>query len=110
MPNPKYQKGYRFEQKVRKYFEQKDCLVFRSAGSKGIADLIVIPKYIYPHTILIQCKTNGKITKQEVEKLDAIINKYIWCEFWLAYQDKEGLKFLERRQNHKKNLWIPTKI
>jgi len=56
-------KGIRYEYKVRDIYRKKGCYVVRSAGSKGLFDLIAIHpelKKIY----LIQCKA-GNITKKE---------------------------------------------
>jgi len=73
LPNKKYQKGYRFENRVKKFYEGLGYFVVRSAGSHSPADLIAIKtkhnKGIYPFVLLIQCKTDGKISPAERQKL-----------------------------------------
>jgi Holliday junction resolvase len=67
MTNKHYQKGYTFEKRVQKYFEERDFFVVRSAGSKGVADLVVIRPYRLP--IFVQCKYGKNITTEEKMKL-----------------------------------------
>lgn len=78
MVNKNYVKGRTFEYKIKKQFEDKGYLVFRTAGSHSVADLIAFPKlgdwfrgkklgYV---PILIQCKaTTGKGYSAEVAQL-----------------------------------------
>jgi len=62
----KYRKGHRWELKVKKMWEEKDYVVYRSAGSKGAADLIALKD---GKIVLIQVKVNRKPTRSEVAKL-----------------------------------------
>lgn len=78
MVNKNYVKGANFERKIKKQYEDKGYLVFRTAGSHSVADLIAFPKlgdwfrgkklgYV---PILIQCKaTTGKGYSAEVAQL-----------------------------------------
>ncbi|MEM1668908.1 MAG: restriction endonuclease [Thermofilaceae archaeon] len=50
-----YQKGRNFEYLIRKKLESKGFLVIRSAGSKGLFDLVAIKEN---EVYLIQCKKN----------------------------------------------------
>jgi len=50
-----YQRGYRFERRVRKFLEGLGFQVMRSAGSKGPADLAAFGK---GETWLVACKTD----------------------------------------------------
>lgn len=64
----RYTRGRAFEWRIRKYYEQHDFLVTRSAGSKGKADLVAVRKWDSsgahteclncrrPEVLLIQCK------------------------------------------------------
>jgi len=78
----KYQKGTKFEYLVKAKMEQKGYFVIRSAGSKGVFDLIAFsPKNwderrlknncIYPdyHILAIQCKSVGKISKEQIDEI-----------------------------------------
>jgi len=74
----KYQKGTQFEYLIKTKLEQKGYLIIRSAGSKGVFDLIAFsPKnwderrliYSEYHILAIQCKTIGRINKKQVEVL-----------------------------------------
>jgi len=62
----KYRKGHRWELKVKKMWEEKGYVVYRSAGSKVAADLIVLKN---GQIVLIQVKVNNKPTRKEVLKL-----------------------------------------
>jgi len=62
----KYRKGHRWELKVKKMWEAKGYVVYRSAGSKGAADLIALKD---GKIVLIQVKINNKPTREEVAKL-----------------------------------------
>ena len=57
-----YQRGANFEREVKKYLEEMGYYVMRSAGSKGLADLIALKK---GKTLLIQCKISGDISPKE---------------------------------------------
>jgi len=76
MVNKNYQKGRAFEYKIKKAYEKSGYLVFRSAGSHSIADLIAIHPSGLVH--LIQCKATSfeKIDKKEIETLKRIANMY----------------------------------
>ncbi len=58
----RYQSGYAFERRVRKMLEGMGYYVIRSAGSKGIADLVALGKSI---KVLVQCKRSGAISAEE---------------------------------------------
>jgi len=62
----RYKKGHRWELKVKKMWEAKGFVVYRSAGSKGAADLIALKD---GKIVLIQVKVNNKPTRKEVLKL-----------------------------------------
>lgn len=67
MTNKRYQSGRNFEYRVKRYFETQGYFVVRSAGSKGIADLIAISP---DGTVsLVQCKLYGTISVKEYEEL-----------------------------------------
>jgi len=62
MPNNYYIRGRRFEYQLKKDLEKQGWLVFRTAGSHGIYDLIaLIDNYKGDVLVrLIQCKTTDK--------------------------------------------------
>ena len=62
----RYKKGHRWELKVKKMWEAKGFVVYRSAGSKGAADLIALKN---GKIVLIQVKVNKKPKCSEVAKL-----------------------------------------
>ena len=74
-----YDKGARQENQLKKIKEAEGAYVIRSAGSKGLFDLVVI----YPkHTQLIQVKTYGQ--KVDLEPLWAFPlphNTSIWIYY-----------------------------
>lgn len=60
----RYARGRQFEYRVKRYYENKGWFVIRSAGSKGIADIVAIsPDAIQIH--FIQCKRAGYLSKSE---------------------------------------------
>ncbi|TVL96974.1 MAG: hypothetical protein CV087_22975 [Candidatus Brocadia sp. WS118] len=72
--NKAYQKGYRFELRVRNYYQKLGYYVRRSYASKGIEDLIAIKARdcITSEVLLIQCKHNRKyipLSKKEKTNL-----------------------------------------
>jgi len=72
--NKAYQKGYRFELRVRNYYQKLGYYVRRSYASKGIEDLIAIKARdcITSEVLLIQCKNNRRyipLSKKEKSNL-----------------------------------------
>jgi hypothetical protein len=90
MPNKNYVNGRAFEYKVKKWAEKEmDYTVFRTAGSHGIADLILFPDpnhdklYTYRPVELVQCKNRAGL-KEAPEKVQALVdlaaeNKAVAC-------------------------------
>lgn len=71
----KYSRGRAFEYRVKAYYEKHGWFVIRSAGSKGVADLVAIaPEGKYIH--FVQCKLHGSISPDERQKLFSIAEKY----------------------------------
>ena len=76
-----YEKGKNFENYVKRKLEAKGYLVARSAGSKGVFDLVAIPptrEGFVPSCIIlgIQCKAHGKISQVEKQKIIETAKKY----------------------------------
>ena len=76
MTNRNYERGRRFEYKVKKYYENKGYTVLRTSGSHGFADLVAVKNSFLSWRqnktktiIFIQCK-NQKPTKQEIKKFE----------------------------------------
>jgi len=65
-------KGRRFENYVKDKLERNGYYVARSAGSKGVFDLIAVKD---GKVIGIQCKL-GRISKSEIEKIISTAKKY----------------------------------
>jgi Holliday junction resolvase len=61
-----YEKGRRWEWKVKKQWEAEGYIVKRVAGSKGTADLIAVKD---SQVYFIQVKVNRKPTQTELDKL-----------------------------------------
>jgi len=62
----RYRKGHRWELKIKKMWEEKGYVVYRSAGSKDAADLIELKD---GKIVLIQVKVNKKPSRSKVAKL-----------------------------------------
>jgi Holliday junction resolvase len=116
MSNKNYNRGANFERKVKKYLESKKYLVFRSAGSHSVADLIAFPTtstkmidiqiFNTSNPWLIQCKTgSAKMSQKEIDDLYilsydyglnpilATINKKKRLEFFLLTQGRRLYEF-----------------
>jgi Holliday junction resolvase len=94
MPNKNYVKGANFERQVKKYYEERGYLVFRTAGSHSPADLIAFPplgniKEWQP--ILIQCKATDKVRLNELEELKQVALKYYLVAL-LAKKEKNTIE------------------
>lgn len=84
MPNRNYQKGTRFERKVidhlagneREGIEGFGYTVVRAAGSKGDSKADLIAFHPTLPIMLIQCKTDGKISKAEWDRLYEVASWY----------------------------------
>jgi len=71
----RYRKGYRFEIRVKEDLEEKGYFVIRSAGSKGVFDLIAIAPN-GKEILGIQCKAGGKIPSEEKQEIIKVAEKY----------------------------------
>lgn len=74
-PN-RYAKGARFEHKVGDDLAARGYTVVRAAGSKGDAKADLIAFHPANPMMLVQCKTNGKISKAEWDRLYEVAGWY----------------------------------
>ena len=66
--NKNYERGRRFEYKIKTFFMRRGYYVTRSAGSHGAADLVALKRGKRP--LLIQCKYgSGGISMEEQNEL-----------------------------------------
>lgn len=63
MPNKHYILGRQFEYRRKKHWEKAGYLVFRTAGSHGFFDLILISPV--GRTLLVQCKRTQTLKQAE---------------------------------------------
>lgn len=68
-----YERGRRFEYKIKKMLEKVGFTVFRTAGSHGDVDLIAINN---TETFLLQLKYGKPITKADRKKFFMFQNKF----------------------------------
>jgi Holliday junction resolvase len=66
VPTTAYRRGYEFERRVARYYEQQGCHVCRSSGSHGPFDLTVVCRGV---PIGVQCKTDGRLSPAEEERM-----------------------------------------
>lgn len=72
-----YKKGQNFESYIKRKLEKHGYFVVRSAGSKGVFDLIAFPPDDYISKPLgIQCKTHDKFTEHEKQRMIETAEKY----------------------------------
>lgn len=88
-----YRIGRNFEYRTIAYFRSRGYYCQRSYASKGLYDVIAIPPRINPdqRTLLIQCKKNGYVPKEEREKLKA--NDKWWGVTIIACTKKHKIMF-----------------
>lgn len=87
MGGKQYQKGAAFENKVKHDMEAEGYLVTRSAKSHGPWDLMCW--CAESSCVLIQCKTNGKISRADKAYLVDLAERNK-CRVLLAYKDSKG--------------------
>ncbi len=80
-----YKKGKEFENYIARKLREQGFYVARSAGSKGVFDLIAIPPVVNKagkrtdrkHKIYgIQAKVNGNFTKHDIDIMKEVGRKY----------------------------------
>lgn len=87
----KYSKGAKFERDVIKYLEKKGMYCIRSAGSKGIADIIAFKRYMNKTFVyLIQCKFgNASMSKKDKELLMNVAYKHGFIPLYIHRKKHE---------------------
>ena len=68
-----YQRGVRFEYKVKKEYEERGCYVIRSAGSHGLFDLVAVDE---TGVEFIQCKYGCDIKESELQQLHVFAKEH----------------------------------
>ena len=69
----RYVKGRRFEYKTKKEYEDKGYIVFRTAGSHGLVDLIAVRN---DEILFIQCKS-GYMSYNKAREVYDMLQKLI---------------------------------
>lgn len=90
----RYSKGAKFEREVIKFLEKKGMYCIRSAGSKGIVDVIALKRYCNTTFVyLIQCKYgNATMSKQDKKKLVDLANEFEFIPIYV-YRKKHEKKY-----------------
>lgn len=78
MPNKNYQRGRRFEYKIKNKLESLGFVVLRTSGSHGFADLVALKDNI---VYFMQLKYGAPITKAEQQKMYNIMNHNGWGSY-----------------------------
>ena len=96
--NASYRKGANFERRVRKKLERMGAFVVRSAGSKGVFDLIAI----FPNGVIwgVQCKTNPRIHKDERSRIINVSKHYPISPILATKVDRK-IEFIDLREIEK---------
>ena len=95
------QKGDRFERRVKKYLEDNNCFVIRQSASV-FPDLIAFP---YDHSdingsvLLIECKCNKYISKEERIKFDGFLALREKVIRIISFNEKGKIKFCDLNYN-----------
>ena len=93
-----YQRGYKFERRVREHLEKQGYWVIRSAGSRGLADLAAFgqsiavnvgkdSEYVFPgEVMLIACRVSKeRFSPAERQSLKNLA-RHLGHEAWLAHR------------------------
>ena len=91
MPNTAYRRGYGFERRVARHYEERGCYVCRSAGSRGPFDLVVV---CGGAATGVQCKADGRLGPAEEERVRGAA-RAAGMGAVLAYRAGRGLAFRE---------------
>lgn len=89
MAHKGYEIGADFERRCKRHFEKLGYYVVKSAGSKGIVDLVCLNRN---GNVLVQCRVKGNLSKDEeleLIKLGAITG----CRVLLAYREGIRMEF-----------------
>ena len=91
----KYSKGAKFERDVIKFLEKNGNYCIRSAGSKGIVDVIAMKKYCgVTFVYLIQCKYgNTTMSKKDRKKLVDLAHSLDFHPLIIYKRKYEHMKF-----------------
>jgi len=93
--NKSYRRGYAFENSLKKKLEAKGFYVIRSAGSKGVFDLIAVRNgKVYG----IQCKTGDYIHERELLQI-ADTAKRFGIYPVVAFKDGRKIKLFIVKEN-----------
>jgi Holliday junction resolvase len=87
-----YSRGADFERRVKAHLEAHAWLAKRIAGSRGKVDVVGIGPG--PTVVLIQCKTNARLSKADRWALLEEALPFN-CVPILAYKDGKEIKYLE---------------
>jgi len=87
----RYSQGANFERRVAKDLAEQGWFVVRSAGSHSPVDLIGLRQ---GEIILIQCKTDRRISKVAKAQLSALANEN-QCQAKVAWRDGKNIQFME---------------
>src|SRR5579875_2344846 len=88
--NRNYRHGYNFELRVKKHYESLGSLVITTSGSHSPTDSVAAKKGVL---LLIQCKSNGKISLRERDALIAAADKAGAIPF-VAWRTRFGRKLM----------------
>jgi len=87
-----YARGAAFERRVRKELEEDGWFVVRSAGSKGVVDLVALrEKGNVLRVRLVSCKLNGYVPPAEREQLRKLKEELPHCEVLVARKEDGGV-------------------
>ena len=99
-----YEKGKNLENYIARRLREKEFYVARSAGSKGVFDLIAIPPKTKSLRVYgIQAKVDGKFSKNEIEKMKEAGKNYNIIPV-VAYKD--GNKVVLRYIGNNQDVWF----
>ena len=95
MANKSYAKGYRFEWEVKRYLERLGYLVFRTAGSHSVADLIAVDHILWKTVYLIQCKYGtARMNKAEIVALVETAKRYNTVPIYCCRRAGKSISFM----------------
>ncbi len=101
MPNKSYQKGYRFEVRIKKHLESQGWIVFRSAKSR-FPDLVCVK---HGKIKFCECKWNKYLSREEKAKATRLIEH---APFFVYWNNNRKIDMYEFTVSDKELRWCKT--
>ncbi len=106
MANRRYQSGREFEYRVKHDLEKRGYYCIRAAGSHSKVDLVAVKGAV---CLFVQCKTDGRISAEEWDKLYAIRRAPAFLPLVARKDDRGRVEYMliEAPRTSQRREWQP---